>query len=460
VALLISLLIVLSTLAFGSVYAWGYLPLFISATCIGLGAIVRAGGVPRELRALSIGLGLVALAIAVQLIPLDGSLLAAVSPQTPAILGRYVVGFATSSRHALSVDAAATAKGLGAALALSVYAIGVSSLLSRRRTRFLGQSLIVFGVLLALTGMYFREHNNGLVYGFWRARETAAADSFGPFVNRNHFAGWMLMATGLAIGLLCGRLERTLKRLQPSFQRRLDWLSSSGAAAIAGMIIGILVMATSLVWTMSRSGILSFVVAIGCFAFLMIRRQNGSRAQRSFGVALLSVVLLAGLSWRGFGRLTLWFGDTRDFEGRLGAWNDGWQVVRDFPLTGTGINTWGLDMLFYQRHNLEWWMSHAHNDYLQLLAEGGLLVSIPVVLAVVLFAVAVRRRMQHARQESEVYWLRAGACIGLIAMGVQEAVEFSLHIPANMFLFATLAAIALSPIAAPPDVAPSSTPRN
>jgi O-antigen ligase len=448
-AALVSLLIVLTTLAFGAVYAWAYLPLFISAACIGVGAIVSAGGLARELKPVSIALAIVALAIAVQLLPLDTRTLAALSPQTPAYLARYVLGFESSGRHALSVEPNATLQGLAALAALSVYAVGLAGLLTRRRIRALAQMLIVFSVLLALGGIYFREHNNGLVYGFWRARETAAADSFGPFVNRNHFAGWMLMSAGLAMGLLCGRLARAWKQLQPTFQRRLDWLSSADAAAIGTMIIGLLVMATSLVWTMSRSGIVSFVAAIGCFTWLVVRRPSASRSERIFGASLAASMLLAGLAWRGFDRLSLWFSDMRDLEGRFGAWRDGWQVIRDFPLTGTGINTWGTDMLFYQRHSVELWMSHAHNDYLQLAAEGGLLVSVPAAVAAVLFAAATRRQVKQLRPDSEAYWLKVGAGIGLFAIALQETVEFSLHIPANMFMCATLAAIVLSPISDP-----------
>ena len=53
-------------------------------------------------------------------------------------------------------------------------------------------------------------------------------------------------------------------------------------------------------------------------------------------------------------------------------------------LTGTGMNTYDVVMLFYQRHVLELRMTHAHNDYLVLLAEGGLLVVVPAIVAATL----------------------------------------------------------------------------
>lgn len=450
VAVLVAVLIAFSTLAFGAVYAWAYLPLFLSAACIGVGAIAHRRGIHPELHHLSVAGLVVAFAIAVQLLPLSRGVLAFISPTTPTVLDRYSLSGEHAGRHALSVEPAATARALGVVLVLGIYTVGLAGILSRQRVRTLVQGIVVFATPLALAGIYGREHSNGLVFGFWQPVESVIADSFGPFVNRNHFAGWMLIGIGLALGLLCGRFERALKRLPQGARRRIVWLSSVDASMIVLNCMAVVVMSTALVWTLSRSGIVSLGVAMTCFAWLIIRRHAVGRATRALGVAFLGLVLLTGLSWRGFDRLIEWFSDSRDLVGRLGAWQDGWQVIRDFPVAGTGINTYRIAMIFYQRHNMEMWMSHAHNDYLQLVAEGGLLVSIPVAAAAVIFCLTVLRTARRLRSDSDGYWIHAGASVGLLAIAVQEIAEFSLHIPANMFLFATAAAIALSPRSDPP----------
>ena len=69
-------------------------------------------------------------------------------------------------------------------------------------------------------------------------------------------------------------------------------------------------------------------------------------------------------------QLVRWFADTRDVHSRLSAWGDGWQVVRDFPVAGTGINTYPDAMLFYQKHVLDVWMTHALTPGRGLLALG------------------------------------------------------------------------------------------
>jgi O-antigen ligase len=106
------------------------------------------------------------------------------------------------------------------------------------------------------------------------------------------------------------------------------------------------------------------------------------------------------------------------------------------------LNTYGIATVFYQRHELTKHFSEAHNDYLQLAAEGGVLLTVPAAISVAAFIVAVRRRF---REDSSVrtYWLRVGAVTGLAAIALQETVDFSLQMPGNAALFAVVCAIAL-----------------
>jgi len=448
----LTLLIVFATVTFGAVYPWVYLPLFGAATClgsIGLAGMLRRRSFPPGLRPLSVGLLVVIVTVAAQLVPLSRTALQAISPHTSDLLSQYSFVFAGgASRHPLSINPRATRVALIGLCSLTVYAIGLPGLLSRRDLRTVPRNLIVCAVLLAVAGIYGREHNNGLVYGFWQPGEGTNANGFGPFVNRNHFAGWMLMTTCLTLGALCGWIERARGSAKPDLRNRLVWFSTAEANRIVLMAAAAATMAVSLIWTMSRSGIISFACAIGCFLWLVARRRGLGRWHRAAIVTTLGLLLFTGVNWRGFDRIAAWFGDTRDLVDRTAAWRDGWQVVHDFPLAGTGINTYADAMLFYQKHVLEFWMSRAHNDYLQLLAEGGLLVVVPAAMAIVLLAVAVRRRVRQSTGDSYDYWVRAGAGVGLLAIGIQETVEFSLQIPANALLFATLAAVAISPYSA------------
>ncbi|MET0214723.1 MAG: O-antigen ligase family protein, partial [Vicinamibacterales bacterium] len=160
----------------------------------------------------------------------------------------------------------------------------------------------------------------------------------------------------------------------------------------------------------------------------------------------LGAVLIAAASFRGIDMLARWFVDERSLLSRIDAWRDGWDVVRDFPVLGTGLNTYSPAMLLYQKRNPGFHMAQAHNDYLQLVAEGGVIVVLAAAGTVILLISAMRRTLRAASIEARGYWVRTGCAVGLMAIAFQEIAEFSLQIPANAFLFCTLAALTVTPV--------------
>jgi len=128
-------------------------------------------------------------------------------------------------------------------------------------------------------------------------------------------------------------------------------------------------------------------------------------------------------------------------RGRLGAWHDTLRIAKDFPLTGSGSTRSARRCSTTKRST---WTNHfgeAHNDWLQLVAEGGLLVGLPILVTLILFIREVRRRFREAQDDTMSYWLRIGAVTGLLAIALQEVVDFSLQIPGNALLFVVLAAL-------------------
>jgi O-antigen ligase len=446
-ALLVTL-IGLGALAFGAVYPWGYLPLFAVAALIGLAGLFRSG-MRRELRPVAVSLVLLFTAVAGQLIPIPRATLARLSPHTVDLLSQYSPAFANDlvDSAALSINPQSTWIAVLALGALGLYLVGVPALLGGPALRRLPQALAIFAVPFALFGIYSREYINGLVYWFWSPVAGGGGNLFGPFINRNHFAGWMLMTVCLLVGSLIGQIERAAPGGSTSHPpRQLSWLSSAQANGLLMMGGAVMVTVTSLFWTMSRSAMIGFGVASAAFLLLVSTRRGLGTGRRALAVSVLGIALLAGVMRRGPEMLAAWFQDERSLLSRLEAWRDGWDVVRDFPYFGTGLNTFSDAMLFYQQRNPGYHLAQAHNDYLQVLAEGGLLVAIPATIAVILLARAILRNLRAARPEARGYWIRAGAAVGLLAMAVQEVFEFSLQIPADALLFCTLAAAALTPV--------------
>jgi O-antigen ligase len=207
-----------------------------------------------------------------------------------------------------------------------------------------------------------------------------------------------------------------------------------------------LVMGLSLLMTRSRSGIAALAAGSLIALWIMLRRQRSLAARAAVVVSFL-VVLGGAAAWAGLDTMVdkaLSADQTNDsLGGRLGAWKDTFRIIRDFPLAGTGFNTYGTAMTMYQTHRRDLHFQEAHNDYLQIAAEGGLLLIVPVLLAIGIFVRDVRRRFREAPREGTTYWLRVGAVIALLSIGLQSLVEFSLQMPGNAAMFAAIAAMAL-----------------
>jgi O-antigen ligase len=431
---------------FGAVYPWTYLPLVAAITLVGAYGWIQAAPPERHAsRGVAIGLAAVAAVVVFQLIPLSGDLLARISPATDAFLRQYNVAFAIARAqhqpltHPLSVAPGATLRGLMFLLSLGVFTIGCTSMLPNLSLTRVVNQLIVLAFVMAIFGVVQKATFNDRIYWFWKPINVAN-NAFGPFVNRNHFAGWMLMMSALTAGYLRGLLSPALRAPIRSWRDRAGWLSSVEASRTIWVAAALFVMVLSIVWSFSRSGIASTAVAgamLGAHATVR-KRGRGSL----LGVWFVLTALAVAVIWRGTGDVTEWYSRTNTLQWRVEQWRDTWPIVRDFPWFGTGLNTYAVSLLLYPTSHPESIVNQAHNDYLQVLSEGGVLLG---AAALGLFAWVVYgvRRAFAAPQSVKVYWIRVGAVIGMAAIAVQECVDFSLQMPGNAVLFAFLLSVAL-----------------
>ena len=461
---LVLVLLSWGVLAFGAVYPWAYRPLLWGAWLLGGVALAmrttRHAGLPRSIGpALWLGLVAIAAVLLVQLVALPADVLERISPSTHQFLEAYDIPYAAAllsdrvPAHPISLKPEASALGTTFFLSLAVLFVACTAMLERGAARPIVIGLVCLGTVVALMALAQKAMVPRKIYGFWEP--TDGHSPFGPFVNRNHFAGWMLMTLSVSLGYLAAALPARRRPRLRDWRDRLAWLASAQANRIALASAGILVMSIALALTTSRSGIMGFLLAaavVGVFA-LRTRRDEVSRPFMAVYVVLLVILTV---SWVGVDSVGQHFTDTpvdADIK-RLGIWKNTLAVVDDFPLTGTGLNTFGTVMLVYQTVDPHVAVQAAHNDYLQLAAEGGLLLGIPIAFTVVAFARQTVGRLRESPGGRRVHWLRVGAVTGLLAMGLQETVEFSLQMPGNATLFAVLAALAVHR----PPPAPSSEP--
>lgn len=455
-------LVAWGALAFGSPYVWAYVPLAAGSAALGFVLFWRA----RHVSVPKIGDGPVLAALAVfaaaaalQLVPLPGHVREALSPASAALLQAADLRYAAAllapggtpdlGWHALSVDPPDTIKALALLAAFGILLAGLTSFFSRESLAPLAPPLVGFALILAFIGIVQKallgDHAFGgmRIYGFWQPQYKLTTP-FGPFVNKNHFAGWMLMALPLGLGYFLGLAEVGMRDVRRGWRNRLLWLSSSHGGHLQLVAFAIILMAVSLLMTKSRSGIVCLVVAMAIATVFAVRHQRGWKGRVVILLSLAALVVVP-ISWSRVdvvGRFSTRPGDP-SLGLRRAVWHDTLTIIRDFPLTGTGLNTFATATMKYQTARTDMHFREAHNDYLQIAAEGGLLLGIPAAVTILLLTRAIWRRFRENADDRASYWLRFGATTGLVAIALQSAVEFSLQMPGNAVLFVVLCAAAL-----------------
>jgi O-antigen ligase len=464
-------LVIGSPLAFGAVYPWGRAGIALIAllTALAWGATQLHARRLHLVRTplnwlLILCLGVVAL----QLLPLLPALLRSVSAHTYALYQRTLSGWpehdplplippilaaaeappeasrvipsaaGTSTRspwRPLSLYPYATRTALGEAATYAVVCLlVVNTLQSRAQLSRLLLALLATGTLIAGLGLLQKASGTTKLYWWWQPQ--FGGTPFGPYVNRNHAAGYLAMVIPLALGWLWGSFERCHQRLiGDTWRAYVMRLVSDRDGRQLLLVCALVHMAAALLVSASRGGIISLSVALIAFVLLASLPR---RPERRPGLVLLPVLLVGVLIYAGWLGLDPTLARlSQPDEGRPLIWRGTLTLIGDYPLLGTGLGTY---VTSFRRHKPTLdaeLVEHAHNDYLELLAEMGVLGFLVVVGGVGWFAWQTLRRWS-ARHDPEVRGLVAGGLAGVLAIGVHSLVDFNLHIPANALTFAVL----------------------
>lgn len=303
---------------------------------------------------------------------------------------------------------------------------------SDTRTKKLVITLVVFGTAMAFFGIIQRLAQPEAIYGL---RPTPQAIPFGSYVNQHHFAALMEMTVGLTLGLALGDGVKRDRKL-------LLW-------------IAVVIMSLALIFTGSRGGMLSFtgvLVFVAAGTFIFRRRSNaGSKntetansdrklAAVAGAVAIVLVFLgLIAFLGAGEGLLRGIAGDpgSDPTSGRLHFWAIALKIFGANPILGAGLDAFGAAFPKYDTWNGMFRIEQAHNDYLQMLADAGILgFACLVAFVVFFFRTGIRSisRMQHRFDGSAAIGAMAG-CFGIL---IHSFVDFPLRTPANSLVFVLL----------------------
>ena len=350
-------------------------------------------------------------------------------------------------------------------VASRLLALGLSLLILQRyvdsdgRLRALVYALVAVGLASAIFGLVRQTAQRGEM-GF--VLPLLRPDTgYAQFVNRNHFAFVAEMTLGLLAGLAASR-------------------GATRERALVCLGLGLPVFA-ALVFANSRGGILA-VLCQAAFLLLLRGTRVGkdlrgegrdprdeeptlfARISRTlpFRVAL-SVVLLAvlvlGMIWVGGDPLAERMGTVSEEmasdgsadptrTGRAQIWKATWEMTKEHALLGVGLGGYWVAVPRYHAGSGALVPQQAHNDYLELLASGGIAGAALLLLFAMLFAGRVRERLSG--RDSFGRSAALGACVGLFGVAVHSLVDFGLHATANSLMAVGLVALATARGPIPP----------
>ncbi|MBI5115657.1 O-antigen ligase family protein [Candidatus Poribacteria bacterium] len=434
-------LLIFMPLALGAVHSWSSslaeLAVFLCATVFAVKTLEK-GYFVLPLPAAWPFICLLLLLALVQTFPAPLRLLEIVSPAT-AFLRRTASGsVAAEGFRTLSLYPCATVGAFSKLAAfMALFLIVVNLFRTEGELKKLALAIACVGFAVAFIGLLQQRANAEGIYGFWRSRywKVGQGSFCGTFVNKNHFAGYMEMAIPLTIALAVrqsrrGRSKDLFRRLadadSPIFQRFF-----------------LLFCASIMLWTLFRSGSAGGITSLIAASFIVlvtlaIRIVSGRR--RLFLLASFLLVCI-GVSM-GANSVSPHILSMVD-SARLHVWRDSLRMALEFPWFGVGLGAYRYGFPIYQTLEGGIFYNHAHNDYVEFLAETGLVGSACMFVTLLAF-VAVPIHWLIKRQRLQFGPLAIASLIGVLSLLLHAIVDFNFHITANALTFAVVAGITLN----------------
>jgi O-antigen ligase len=304
------------------------------------------------------------------------------------------------------------------------------TLLRGAQARTLAVIFCIYGAALASFSLIQGISSNDKLY--WLRQPRMGGWIYGPYVNHNHYAGLMEMLIPIPLVLSLTRLASGKAR--------------TAAAASAAVMVGTVFLSGS------RGGMIAILAEFVILAVLLVKEKRGLHTAIGVGVFLTIVVAL--LTWVGgsqLGHRIATVGARSDLASDVRAYinRDGFRMFLKRPVLGWGLGAFPVVYPQFRTFYTNFFVNQAHDDYLQLLVEMGLLgFGTMVWFVVTLYGRAIKKLKNWSNEISGAVTL---ACmLGLSGILVHSAVDFNLQIPANAALFYVLCTLAAAePFAQP-----------
>ena len=300
--------------------------------------------------------------------------------------------------------------------------------LNRAGWRTWGLIVLAYSFCIAMYAIIQYFASPGQIY--WRIVPHSESWIFGPYVNHNHYAGLMEMLIPVSAGYVLSRRRHQLTPL---------------------LVFAVLVPVSSVFLSGSRGGVLALLLESTMFVgLLLLVAPKDLQKPKTAGVTLALAIAFVGFLWMQPGGLVqrletvLEPGHSSDvsFRDREQVGLDSLRMFRQHLWFGTGLGSFEYAYPQYQTVPGDAVWKHAHDDFVEMLAETGVAGGTLGLVAVVLWCCLAFQRLSD-RLRHGIGWIQAGAAIGCCGLLLHSLVDFNLHIPANALWFAACAGLAM-----------------
>ena len=445
-------LVVFSPLALGSVHPWAYTLMEVVVLSLYFCWIIQFLDSTLQLNERRWKLKLVITPLALpfcvvigvvlfQICPLPSWCIAWISPSTHRLYLSALAGGEAASKT-FSISPWTTTRELYKLLSyIGIFYLVVYHFKNRLWLSRLVNAILMTGFLVAVIGILQHYATPDKIYGF---RDASYSQPFGPYINRNHFAGYEGMTIFVALGVLLSLLLTP----RPPRDRWRSFISWWEVRISKEALIGFcaVLMVVSLGLSLSRGGIISSLAASVFLVSMMVVRKR-----RSFLLlfALLFSFSLIFLFWLGVVPVIERMSTLRNWDTIIGhrpqLWQSAVDVTKNFLPLGTGLGTFRYIYPLYTTRDTSLIYDHAHNDYLELFSDLGLIGGVLLCGGLLWFLLWVLNKWSRRR-----HYFVVGVCLGCLTGALSllfhSVVTFNFHIPANALLFFVLLAVAFNTV--------------
>lgn len=382
--------------------------------------------------------------LAIQVVPLPADLVQLISPAR----AHLPTPDPASPIQTLSIDPNASLGFLLQSCAyVAAFCLTLALLRRRERLKTIAIVIITGGLVQALLASFM--HLSKLNYELFFTNFSNVDSAHGTFVNRNHLAGYLEICLALGIGMMIATLKGgSAQSWKQRFRETAGWMLSTRVL----LRISLVIMVIALVMTRSRMGNAAFFTSMLIAG--VIGLATSRHATRSTVILLISLIIIdifvAG-TWFGVENVIKRYEQTTIYrelqptggsvEERLEPSLYALDMIKDYPLTGSGGGTFYAAFPKYRPSVITAYFDYAHNDYVQFTTDSGV-IGLGLVGLVVLSTFVVALRTLYERRDPLCRGIAFGATMGIIAIMIHSWVDFNLQIPANAFAFVVLLALA------------------